>query len=142
VSAGLIRSREEKAVTRDQIEALNVRTYGAEQVVQELSGGNQQKVVIAKAMLSQAQVYVFDEPTRGVDVGAKIEIYRLISRLLQGGAGVILFSSELPEILHITDRVMVMFRGRMVLDKLTQQTDADELLMYALKGEASETDVS
>jgi ribose transport system ATP-binding protein len=77
-----------------------------------------------------------------VDVGAKIEIYRLISRLLQGGAGVILFSSELPEILHITDRVMVMFRGRMVLDKLTQQTDADELLMYALKGEASETDVS
>ena len=135
---GLIRSRAEDEAARQQISALGIRTYSPAQVARELSGGNQQKVVISKAMLSQARVFVFDEPTRGVDVGAKAEIYRLIGELLEGGATVVMFSSELPEILHIADRAIVMFRGRAVLNKPTAETNADEMLLYALKGTGGE----
>jgi ribose transport system ATP-binding protein len=134
---GLLDFKNEESTAQEQIASLSIRTYGSNQLVRELSGGNQQKVEIAKALLSRAWVFVFDEPTRGVDVGAKSEIYRLMGKLLENKAAIIFFSSELPEILHIADRVMVMYRGRVVLEKPTSETDADEILLYALKGEGS-----
>lgn len=134
-SLGFIRSRQEESTVCQQINSLSVRTSGSNQLIRELSGGNQQKVVISKAMLSHARVFIFDEPTRGVDVGAKVEIYKLMSNLLKEGAAIIFFSSELSEILHIADRVIVMFRGYPVLEKSISETNADELLLYALKGE-------
>lgn len=131
---GLIKSKQEESTVKAQIKSLAIRTSGLNQFVRELSGGNQQKVVISKAMLSNAKIFIFDEPTRGVDVGAKVEIYKLMTSLLNDGAAIIFFSSELSEILHIADRVIVMFRGSPVMEKLVSNTNADELLLYALKG--------
>src|SRR5205823_12591267 len=84
----------------------------AAQPVRLLSGGNQQKVVLGKWLAGDVRVFVFDEPTRGVDVGAKVEIYHLMNRLAARGAGIIMISSELPELLGMSDRILVMHRGR------------------------------
>jgi ABC-type sugar transport system ATPase subunit len=82
------------------------------QEVRQLSGGNQQKVVLAKWLAGDARIFIFDEPTRGIDVGAKVEIYHLMNRLTAGGAGIIMISSELPELLGMSDRILVMKGGR------------------------------
>lgn len=132
---GIIKNKKEKNSVEENIGSLSIQTSDQNQLVRELSGGNQQKVVISKAMLSNSKIFIFDEPTRGVDVGAKVEIYKLISKLLQDGASIVIFSSELSEILNIADRVIVLFRGVSVFEKAVSQTNADELLMYALKGE-------
>jgi len=81
-----------------------------------LSGGNQQKVVLAKWMLTHANIFIFDEPTRGIDVGAKVEVYRLMNELLRGGAAIVMISSELPEVLGMADRILVMREGRIVAE--------------------------
>ena len=77
-----------------------------------MSGGNQQKVVLGKWLAGDARIFIFDEPTRGVDVGAKVEIYHLMNRLTAAGAGILMISSELPELLGMSDRILVMHRGR------------------------------
>ena len=82
------------------------------QPVRLLSGGNQQKVVLGKWLAGDARIFIFDEPTRGIDVGAKVEIYHLMNRLTARGAGIIMISSELPELLGMSDRILVMHRGR------------------------------
>jgi ribose transport system ATP-binding protein len=82
------------------------------QTVRQLSGGNQQKVVLGKWVAGAGRIFIFDEPTRGVDVGAKVEIYNLMNRLTARGAGIIMISSELPELLGMSDRILVMHRGR------------------------------
>ncbi|MDA5473127.1 sugar ABC transporter ATP-binding protein [Yersinia kristensenii] len=103
----------------EQIKKLNIKTPTMDQIINNLSGGNQQKVLIARWLLAQPKILILDEPTRGIDVGAKSEIYRLISELANRGVAVILVSSELPEILGMSDRVMVMHGGHItgILDK-------------------------
>ena len=103
--------RERSAVTR-QIESLRIKTPNMAQKVKLLSGGNQQKVVLAKWLETSADILIFDEPTRGVDVGAKQEIYRLMRKLTEEGFSIIMISSEMPELIGISDRILVMSRGR------------------------------
>ncbi len=102
----------ETAATNEEIAELRVRTPSAEQIVRNLSGGNQQKVVLAKWLIGHARVFLFDEPTRGIDVGAKAEIYALMVALLRGGAAIVMVSSELPEVLGMSHRVLVVRDGR------------------------------
>lgn len=104
---------EETAIAA-QIEKLKIRTPSPAQLVQNLSGGNQQKVVIAKWLTTCPKVLIMDEPTRGVDVGAKAEIYHIMNMLVEAGVGIVMISSELPEILGMSDRVLVMSQGRLV----------------------------
>ena len=111
---GLIRTREEGAAAREYAELFQIRLPSFDSPVLTLSGGNQQKVLLARALLTRPRVLVLDEPTRGVDVGAKYEIYRLVRRFARDGAAVVLISSELPEVLGMSDRVLVMREGRLV----------------------------
>lgn len=117
----------------EQINRLNIKTPTMDQIINNLSGGNQQKVLIARWLLAQPKILILDEPTRGIDVGAKAEIYRLISELAHRGVAIILVSSELPEILGMSDRVMVMHAGRItgILDK----AEADQEKIMALASE-------
>jgi ribose transport system ATP-binding protein len=109
---GLIDREAENAIASREIAELRIRTPNAEQTVRNLSGGNQQKVVLAKWLIGNAKVYLFDEPTRGIDVGAKAEIYALMLELLARGAGIVMVSSELPEVLGMSHRVLVIREGR------------------------------
>ena len=126
----------EKAVVNEYIGKLNIKTPSPQQLARNLSGGNQQKVVLAKWLLSDSKVIIFDEPTRGIDVGAKIEVYNIINDLIRSGVAVIMISSELPEILGMSDRVAVMHQGTItgVFDNdgtLTQE----KILYYATGGD-------
>jgi ribose transport system ATP-binding protein len=121
----------ELAAARRYIEALGIRTPSPHQVVQLLSGGNQQKVVIAKWLFRDSRVIFFDEPTRGIDVGAKFAIYELMDKLAAQGIGIVLISSELPEILGLTDRVAVFHEGRITRVLETRSTSQKEIMHYA-----------
>jgi ABC-type sugar transport system ATPase subunit len=105
-----------------------------EQKAMFLSGGNQQKVVVAKWLASEPQVLIMDEPTRGIDVGAKAEVHALMSRLAQAGVGIIMISSELPEILGMSDRILVMSEGR-VAAVLDREEATQEIVMAYASGE-------
>jgi ribose transport system ATP-binding protein len=133
---GCVDLRREEQVARDFRDRLRIRTASVRQKLERLSGGNQQKVVLAKWLFRQARIFLFDEPTRGVDVGAKSEIYRLMSELAEGGAAILMISSELPEILGMTDRVLVMRNGRLVKELVTAQTSQEEIMRYATLEEA------
>jgi ribose transport system ATP-binding protein len=110
---GFVRRRVERQALARHIESLRIRLASAEQPVRNLSGGNQQKVVLAKWLERNCEVLLFDEPTRGIDVGAKVEIYRLINDLAAAGKAILLISSELPEVLGMSDRILVMHEGRL-----------------------------
>ena len=112
LSLGFIRRGKEKADARRQVEALSIRATGIGQAVQTLSGGNQQKVLIARWLLRQPDVFVISEPTRGIDVGAKAEIYRIMREVTAAGKAILMISSELPEVIGMSDRIMVMRAGR------------------------------
>ncbi|MGL6217781.1 MAG: ATP-binding cassette domain-containing protein, partial [Lacrimispora sphenoides] len=107
----------------------------ANEVVGQLSGGNQQKVVIGKWINTNADIYIFDEPTRGIDVGAKVEVYNIMNRLVRAGKCVIMISSELPEIIGMSDRVIVMREGK-VMGELSRKSDVlnQEIIMKAAWG--------
>jgi ABC-type sugar transport system ATPase subunit len=111
---GMIHERAEARAVRERIGQFNVETPSVHRPLKFLSGGNQQKALIAKWDMSESRVFVFDEPTAGVDVGAKQEIYSRIAKLAQGGAGVIVISSELEEVVGLCHRVLVMREGRCV----------------------------
>jgi ribose transport system ATP-binding protein len=128
---GFLQFAEEDAVARRYVDALAIRTPSTRQRVRLLSGGNQQKVVIAKWLFRDSRVLLFDEPTRGIDVGAKYAIYRLLDQLAARGIGVVLISSELPEILGMTDRVAVFHAGRIAAVLDTRQTSQEEIMHHA-----------
>jgi len=128
------RSRE-RAVTDSYIRELQIRTPSTEQTAQNLSGGNQQKVVLAKWLFTQSRVLIFDEPTRGVDVGAKVEIYRLMNDLVRKGVAVLMISSELPEVLGMCDRILVMHEGR-IAGELSRAEATQEGVMRLATGSA------
>ena len=116
---------------QEYVNRLNVRTPSLDQKVMYLSGGNQQKVVVAKWLLSNPKVLILDEPTRGIDVGAKAEIHALMSELAKQGMGVIMISSEMPEILGMSDRILVMSEGRVagILDR--KDATQEKIMAYA-----------
>ena len=116
--------------------AMRVKAGGLDTVVGTLSGGNQQKVVIGKALLSSPKVVLLDEPTRGIDVGAKLEVYELINKLTDEGRGVILVSSELPELMGMSDRILMLSQGR-ITGSFTRDTATQENLMAAAMGHAT-----
>jgi ribose transport system ATP-binding protein len=125
IRAFLLNSRKEETLCCQLRDKLRIKTPGLDVEVRNLSGGNQQKVVIAKWLLSNSNVFIFDEPTRGIDVGAKDEIHKIMEELVKEGACIIMISSEFPEILKMSDRIMVMHLGRVeaILDNsgLTQE---------------------
>jgi ribose transport system ATP-binding protein len=129
---GIIKHADEKRAANELVERLRTKTPSVESDVGDLSGGNQQKVVLSKWIFSDCKVMIFDEPTRGVDVGAKSEIYQIINTLAESGKGVIVISSEMEEIIGLCDRVYVMHEGRVtgVVEKgdLTE----DILMRYAI----------
>jgi ribose transport system ATP-binding protein len=128
---GLLSSRAESALADPVIRDLRVKTT-PQQAVRLLSGGNQQKVVLGKWLAGEARVFIFDEPTRGVDVGAKVEIYNLMNRLTDQGAGIIMISSELPEVLGMSDRILVMHRGRITAEFAKADATQERVLSAAL----------
>jgi ABC-type sugar transport system ATPase subunit len=109
---GILNPKSEKNQTSDQFKSLNVKAPGIETNIMNLSGGNQQKVVLAKWLMSEAKILFLDEPTRGIDIGAKVEIYSLMAELVRQGAAIVLISSELPEFLALCDRFIIMYEGK------------------------------
>jgi ribose transport system ATP-binding protein len=132
---GFIKEDEESKMIAGNIEQLNIRTPNAAQLVKNLSGGNQQKVVISKWLATHPKVLIMDEPTRGVDVGAKAEIYNIMNMLTAAGVGIVMISSELPEILGMSDSVMVMSRGRISGQMLVAEATQEKVMAYAAGGE-------
>lgn len=124
----------EKSEARKLIQSLGIKTPSEEQLVKLLSGGNQQKVAVGKWLVSDAEVYIFDEPTKGVDVGAKRDIFELIERLAEMGKSIIYASCEFSEILAITDRTYVMYDGEIVKELKVSETNEEELLYYSTGG--------
>ncbi len=127
-------TRGEKKISKTMISDLGIKTPSSEAKVQNLSGGNQQKVAIGKWLIADAEVYIFDEPTKGVDVGAKKDIFELISGLAKRGKSIIYASCELSEILGITDRVYVVYDGEVAKELETKSTNEEELLFYSTGG--------
>jgi len=128
---GVINLHKRDAGVQKEMKDLSIHPPQINRLVRQLSGGNQQKVILAKWLLSQARVLILDEPTRGVDVATKVEIYRIISDLADSGVGILLISSELPEILGMSDRVLVMREGRMAGEFLRAQASEEKLLACA-----------
>ncbi|MHC4844432.1 MAG: sugar ABC transporter ATP-binding protein [Planctomycetota bacterium] len=114
------------------INELRIKTSGLNQKVMFLSGGNQQKVVLSKWLCSQAKIFIFDEPTRGIDVGSKVEIYELMNRLTAEGVAIIMISSELPEILGMSDRILVMHKGRIRTEFSVEEATQEKILSKAI----------
>ena len=128
---GVIDEAREAKVATQYRKTLNIRASGILQRTLNLSGGNQQKVVLSKWLFAQPQVLILDEPTRGIDVGAKYEIYTIINELADTGKGVIVISSEMPELLGICDRIYVMNEGRFV-DEMPAKEASQEKIMASI----------
>ena len=128
---GLIDFAKHNKVAKEYVELLDIRTPSIKQPVRLLSGGNQQKIIIGKWLFRKPKVMFFDEPTRGIDVGAKFAIYKIMDELAAEGIGVVLISSELPEVLGMTDRVAVFHGGRITGVLETRNTDQEEIMRYA-----------
>ena len=120
--------KEENEIAKAQINKLNIKTSSSDQLANYLSGGNQQKIVIAKVLLNDADIIIFDEPTRGIDIGAKSEIYKLMNQLTNEGKALIVISSELPEIMGLSDRILVIRKGE-IKAELSQAEATQELIM-------------
>ena len=135
MNGGIMSRDKERRITAQQIEQLAIKTPGQEQVVENLSGGNQQKVVIGKWLVTHPKVLILDEPTRGIDVGAKKEIHQLMSELAASGVGIIMISSEMPEVLGMSDRIIVMHGGKICgefgADDVSQQKIMSTILEAA-----------
>jgi ribose transport system ATP-binding protein len=134
---GLIDADGEVDATRGLMESLDVRPRGVERASRTLSGGNQQKVVLARWLLRGCRVLLLDEPTRGVDIGARSEIYALIRRLTEDGVAVVVVSSEIPEVLGLSDRVLVVADGEVQHEGPADELDEHSVLEIILKGDAA-----
>ncbi len=132
----LLRSRDERRLVQKIIDKLRVRPPRIEQAVINLSGGNRQKVVLARAMTRDLRIFLFDEPTVGIDVGAKLEVYDLIKELAERGAAVVLVSSELPEVMNLSHRLYVMHRARIVAELHGTEISEQRVLGHFFAGHA------
>jgi L-arabinose transport system ATP-binding protein len=136
-----VKRAEERRLTREYVDRLNVRTPSIEHEVRKLSGGNQQKVVLARWLARKPKVLILDEPTRGIDVGAKAEIYHLIDDLARTGVAVLVISSELPEVLGLADRIIVMQNGR-ITGELDRADASEEAILGLAMAEDLTTSLS
>ncbi|WP_330538927.1 ribose ABC transporter ATP-binding protein RbsA [Aeromonas hydrophila] len=132
ISHGKIDGQAERQAVGDYVRLFNIKTPSQDQLIKLLSGGNQQKVAIAKGLLTRPKVLILDEPTRGVDVGAKKEIYQLINQFKKEGMSIILVSSEMPEVLGMSDRIMVMHEGRISAEFNTHDANQEKLMAAAV----------
>lgn len=131
---GIMNAKEEEQQAYHYLKELRIKTPSLNQKVMFLSGGNQQKVVLSKWLCCQADIFIFDEPTRGIDVGSKVEIYQLMNRLTEAGVAIIMISSELPEILGMSDRILVMHQGKITGEFTTEEATQEKILHCALGG--------
>jgi simple sugar transport system ATP-binding protein len=131
---GFVKSRSERNAAKKMIIDLGIKTPSENQKVAYLSGGNQQKVAVGKWLIADADIYIFDEPTKGVDVGAKRDIFMLIGELVKNGKGVIYASCELSEIIGISDRTYVMYDGKIAKELKTADTTEEEILFFSTGG--------
>ncbi len=128
----LLQFKKENEVADAEIQKLRIKTRGRNQIVRTLSGGNQQKVVLAKWLLTEPEIIILDEPTRGIDIGAKAEIYKIIAQLTAGGATVIMISSELEEILGLCDRVIVLYHGKISAEFARAEFNQENIIKAAM----------
>jgi rhamnose transport system ATP-binding protein len=135
----LVRAATERQVAVEHTKQFNVRMTGVDQEVGALSGGNQQKVVLAKWLAAGPRVLILDEPTRGIDIGAKVEVHRIISELAAGGLAIILISSDLPEVLAMSDRIIVLHEGQITAE-IARADASQERVMFAATGNVGEGD--
>jgi D-xylose transport system ATP-binding protein len=131
---GLIDQDAELSAVEQMVKSLRIKTPSVEQAVQNLSGGNQQKVALGKWLLTKPKVIILDEPTRGIDVGAKYEIYAIMQNLAESGISIIMISSELPEILGMSDRILVMHEGTIAGELLKEEATQEKIIAYATGG--------
>lgn len=124
--------KKEKSLVEDYRQKLNIKTPSIEQLVSNLSGGNQQKVVLAKWLLTDSKIIIFDEPTRGIDVGVKFEIYQIMRDLAKQGISIIMISSDMPELLGVSDRIVVMKEGRLVGELCGDEIQQEKVMQYAV----------
>lgn len=132
-SLGIVDRKKEKIMVEKSVKDLKIKLANAEVDAGSLSGGNQQKVVVAKWLARNSKVVIFDEPTRGIDVAAKVEIYNLMNELKQNNIGVLFVSSEMPEVMGISDRILVMCDGKLTGEMLTKEATQSKILEYATK---------
>jgi ribose transport system ATP-binding protein len=130
-TASVIDRLTEKKLAQNYRESLAIKTPSLEQQVNNLSGGNQQKVVLAKWLLAKSDLIIFDEPTRGIDVGAKYEIYRLIGQLIEDGKTIIMISSEMEELIGMADRILVLADGKLCGELQNHEFDQERIMKYA-----------
>jgi ABC-type sugar transport system ATPase subunit len=128
---GFVRQRAEADMVKRFVRSMDIRTPSIATPILSLSGGNQQKVILSRWLMTEPKVLILDEPTRGIDVGAKAEIHRLIRQLAQEGRGIIVVSSELPELLAVSDHIIVMREGIMTAQLVTADTTQEEIMTYA-----------
>jgi len=128
---GIVSRRDQDALTEEYVSALKIKTPSVQQKVRNLSGGNQQKVVVARALAAQADILIFDEPTRGIDVGAKQEIYRIMTELAEAGKAILMISSEMEELLGMADRIVVLCEGRKTGELTRNEFSQDRVLELA-----------
>lgn len=129
--ASVINSTVEKNTTKKYIDELQIKTPTMAQLVKNLSGGNQQKVILGKWLAADAEVIIFDEPTRGIDVGAKQEIYKLINKLIAEGHSVLMISSEMEELMGMSDRIIVLAEREITGELSKEEFNADTIMAYA-----------
>jgi len=135
-SLGRVDTGKTKVAAEERVEELDIRTPGIKQKARNLSGGNQQKVVIAKWLTAEMDILIFDEPTRGIDVGAKQEIYHLLNELAAEGKSILMISSELPEILRMSHRIIVMCEGRITGELTAEEADQEKIMTLATQRES------
>jgi L-arabinose transport system ATP-binding protein len=129
---GIVRNGEETSIADSYVKDLRIRTPSINQLALHLSGGNQQKIVLAKWLACKVDVLILDEPTRGIDVGAKQEIYALVDALASNGVGIVMISSELPEVVGLSDRVLVMRAGRIAGEFTRSDATQERVLACAV----------
>ena len=128
---GFVRDKQARARSRELVGSLRIKTPSVAQTAKNLSGGNQQKVVVAKWLVKDCDILIFDEPTRGIDVGAKEEIYGLLNDLVSHGKSIIMISSELPEVLRMSHRIAVMSEGRLTAVLTADEATQESVMHYA-----------
>ena len=127
----VIDTKKENEIAEKYKEEISIKTPNLEQLVKNLSGGNQQKVILAKWLAADSEMLIFDEPTRGIDVGAKQEIYTLINTLVEQGKTVLMISSEMEELMGMSDRIIVLSEGRVTGELTREEFDQETIMRYA-----------
>jgi ribose transport system ATP-binding protein len=133
---GSVNVKKTRAAAQQHVRGLAIKTPSLRQKVKHLSGGTQQKVVVAKWLIADSEVLIFDEPTRGIDVGARSEIYRLLNDLAKQGKSIIMISSDLPEILRMSHRILVMCEGRITGELDIREATQERIMQFATQREA------